>query len=361
MRTGSHRQTVGAAALVAVLGSACAFAQPGVFPSRPVRLIVPYPPGGGSDVIARILAPKMSEGFGQQVVIDNRAGAATIIGLDMLAKSPPDGYTFGIATSTLAVNSTLNKSLPFDTARDFAPIMLAADGLYVLVVHPSLAAKSVRELVALAKAAPGKLNSAIAGSGTPMHMGLAQFNAMVGSRIPGVIYKGAGPALTSLLGGETQMAFISMPTVAAHIQAGKLRALAVTGERRSPAAPDLPTASESGLPGFALSGWYGFLAPAKTGTAQINRLNAELRKALAHPDAEAASARFRRRCGGQHSCRIQRVSARGDRQVGQGRARGEHPGRVAGLPAGEASGGGGRLAVLVERCAELLGELLDGQ
>ena len=217
-------------------------------------------------------------------MIDNRAGDATIIGLDMLAKSPPDGYTFGIATSTLAVNSTLNKSLPFDTLRDFAPVMLAADGLYVLVVHPSVAAKSVRELVALAKAAPGKLNSAIAGSGTPMHMGLAQFNSMVGARIPGVIYKGAGPALTSLLGGETQMAFISMPTVAAHIQAGKLRALAVTGERRSPAAPDLPTAGESGLPGFVLSGWYGFLAPAKTGVAQIDRLNAELRKALAHPE-----------------------------------------------------------------------------
>ncbi len=189
------------------------------FPNRPVRLIVPYPPGGGSDVIARILAPKMSEGLGQQVVIDNRAGAATIIGLDLLAKSPPDGYTICITTSTLAVNSTLNKSLPFDTLRDFAPVMLAADGLYVLVVHPSVAAKSVRELVALAKAAPGKLNSAIAGSGTPMHMGLAQFNSMVGVHIPGVIYKGAGPALTSLLGGETQMAFISMPTVAAHISA----------------------------------------------------------------------------------------------------------------------------------------------
>ena len=196
MRTGSHRQIVSAAAVLAVLGSAYAFAQPGAFPSRPVRLIVPYPqdgldasrkqgsrlrdatvresaatavlvaqvstpsekypnrpirlivpypPGGGSDVIARILAPKMSEGFGQQVVIDNRAGAATIIGLDMLAKSPPDGYTFGIATSTLAVNSTLNKSLPFDTLRDFVPIMLAADGLYVLVVHPAVAAKSVRE------------------------------------------------------------------------------------------------------------------------------------------------------------------------------------------------------------------------
>ncbi|MDB5809709.1 MAG: bordetella uptake protein [Betaproteobacteria bacterium] len=237
-------------------------------------------------MIARILAPKMSEGLGQQVVIDNRAGAATIIGLDLLAKSPPDGYTIGITTSTLAVNSTLNKSLPFDTLRDFAPVMLAADGLYVLVVHPSVPAKSVRELVALAKSAPGKLNSAIAGSGTPMHMGLAQFNSMVGVKIPGIIYKGAGPALTSLLGGETQMAFISMPTVSAHIQAGKLRALAVTGSIRSGAAPDLATAGESGLPGFVLSGWYGFLAPAKTAAVQIDRLNAELRKALANPDVK---------------------------------------------------------------------------
>ncbi len=268
--------------IIALLVSSSFAAQAQLFPSRPVRLIVPYPPGGGSDVIARILAPKMSEGLGQQVVIDNRAGAATIIGLDLLAKSPPDGYTIGITTSTLAVNSTLNKSLPFDTLRDFAPVMLAADGLYVLVVHPAVPAKSVRELIALAKSAPGKLNSAIAGSGTPMHMGLAQFNSMVGVRIPGVIYKGAGPALTSLLGGETQMAFISMPTVAAHVQAGKLRALAVTGARRSAAAPELATAGEAGLPGFVLSGWYGFLVPAKTGAAQIDRLNAELRKALAH-------------------------------------------------------------------------------
>jgi tripartite-type tricarboxylate transporter receptor subunit TctC len=266
--------------LLAASTPACAF------PERPVRLIVPYPPGGGSDVMARILAARMSEGLGQQVVIDNRAGAATIIGLDLLAKSPPDGYTFGIATSTLAVNSTLNKSLPFDTLRDFAPVMHAADGLYVLVVHPGVPAKSVRDLIALARSAPAKLNAAIAGSGTPMHMGLAQFNSMVGSKIPGVIYKGAGPALGSLLGGETQLAFISMPTVVTHIQAGKLRALAVTSARRSPAAADLPTAAEAGLPGFELSGWYGFLAPAKTGKSQVDRLNAELRKALAHPEVK---------------------------------------------------------------------------
>jgi tripartite-type tricarboxylate transporter receptor subunit TctC len=262
------------------------------FPERPVRLIVPYPPGGGSDVIARVLAPRLSEGLGQQVVIDNRAGAATIIGLDLLAKSPPDGYTFGIATSTLAVNSTLNKSLPFDTIRDFAPVMLAADGLYVLVIHPGVPVKSVRDLVALSRSTPGKLNAAIAGSGTPMHMGLAQFNSMVGASIPGVIYKGAGPALASLLGGETQLAFISMPTVVTHIQAGKLRALAVTSARRSAAAPDLPTASEAGLPGFVLSGWYGFLAPAKTGAVQVDRLNADLRKALAHVEVRGKLLEF---------------------------------------------------------------------
>jgi len=283
------RSAPAVAAILGVLLTSAVFGQGAparAFPERPVRLIVPYPPGGGSDVMARMLAPRMSEGLGQQVVIDNRAGAATIIGLDLLAKSPPDGYTFGIATSTLAVNATLNKSIPFDTLRDFAPVMHAADGLYVLVVHPGVPAKSVRELVGLARSASAKLNAAIAGSGTPMHMGLAQFNSMAGAAIPGVIYKGAGPALASLLGGETQLAFISMPTVVTHVQSGKLRALAVTGARRSSAAPDLPTAAEAGLPGFVLSGWYGFLAPAKTGTAQVNRLNAELRKALAHPDVK---------------------------------------------------------------------------
>jgi tripartite-type tricarboxylate transporter receptor subunit TctC len=262
------------------------------FPEKPVRLIVPYPPGGGSDVVARLLGAKMSEGFGQQVVIDNRPGAATIIGFDALAKSPPNGYTFGIATSTLTVNATLNKSIPFDARRDFVPIMLALDGLYVLVVHNGVPAKSVRDLIALTKSSPGKLNAAIAGSGTPMHMGLAQYNSMVGAKIPGVIYKGAGPALASILSGETQLAFISMPTVVNHMKSGKLRALAVTSEKRSAAVPDLPTASESGLPGFYLSGWYGFLAPAKTGAAQIERINGELRKALQHPDVQPRLAEF---------------------------------------------------------------------
>jgi tripartite-type tricarboxylate transporter receptor subunit TctC len=263
-----------------------------VYPERPVRLIVPYPPGGGSDVIARILGAKMSDGFAQPVVIDNRPGAATIIGFDALAKSPANGYTFGIATSTLAVNATLNKSIPFDARRDFAPIMLALDGLYVLVVNNAVAATSVRELIELTKSTSGKLNAAIAGSGTPMHMGLAQYNSMIGAKIPGIIYKGAGPALGSLLSGETQLAFISMPTVVNHVKSGKLRALAVTSDKRAAAAPDLPTASEAGLPGFTLSGWYGFLAPAGTGSLQIHRLNNELRKALSHPDVTAKLATF---------------------------------------------------------------------
>ena len=256
------------------------------FPERPVRLIVPYPPGGGSDVIARVLAPKTGEDLGQQVVIDNRAGAATIIGMDTLAKSPANGYTFGIATSTLTVNAALYPKLPFNVARDFAPVMLAADGLYVLVLHPSVPAKSVGELVAYVKTAPSRLNGAIAGSGTPMHMGLVQFNALTGAAVAPITYKGAGPALTSLLGGETQMAIVSMPTVAQYIQAGRLRAIAVTGANRSAAAPDLPTASEAGLPGLVVSGWYGFFVPAGTGASEINRLNGALRKALASTEVK---------------------------------------------------------------------------
>ena len=256
------------------------------YPDKPIRFIVPYPPGGGSDVIARILAPKLGDGLGQQIVIDNRGGAASMIGLDMLAKAAPNGDTFGIATSTLAVNAALDRKLSFDPARDFAPLMHVADGLYVLVVHPSVAAKSVNELVALAKAPASKLNGAIAGSGTPMHLGIVQFNAMAGANVTPITYKGAGPALTSLLGGETQMAIVSMPTVAAFIQAGRLRALAVTGARRSAAAPGLPTASDAGLPGFEISGWYGLFAPAGTPATHVNRLNDELRKVLAHADVK---------------------------------------------------------------------------
>jgi len=254
------------------------------YPSRPVRLIVPWPPGGGSDVVSRIIAQRMSEGFGQQVVVDNRGGAATIIGTELIARAAPDGYTLGFATSNFAVNPALYPKLSFDAVRDFAPVMLAVKGLYVLVVHPSVPAKTVGDLVALSKAAPAKLNVALTGAGTPTHLGLEQFNSLVGVKLTGINYKGAGPAVASVLSGETQVMFVSMPTVSSHVQAGKLRLIAVTGESRSSVVPDMPTVAESGLPGFALSEWYGYLFPARVQPAHVKRVNDELRRVLAIPD-----------------------------------------------------------------------------
>src|ERR1035437_10332420 len=256
------------------------------YPTRAIRLIVAYPPGGGTDVIARILAQKMSEGLGKQLVVDNRGGADTIIGTDLVAKAAPDGYTVGVATSTLTINTALYAKLPYDVARDFAPVTLQVKGLYVLVVHPSVAAKSMSELVALIKSAPGKLNAANAGPGSPSHLGLAQLNTYPGLKVVGINYKGAGPAAASVLSGETQIMVVSMPTVIQQIQAGRLRALAVTSTQRSPSVPDLPTAAEAGLPGFEASNWYGLIVPARTGKAQINRLYEESRKALAQADVK---------------------------------------------------------------------------
>jgi tripartite-type tricarboxylate transporter receptor subunit TctC len=256
------------------------------YPLRPVRLIVPWPPGGGADVIARVISQKLSAELGQQVVVDNRGGASTIIGMDLLARSAPDGHTIGFPTSNLAVNPALYSKLPFDPARDFAPVTLAVNGLYVLVVHPSVQAKSVSELIGLARSAPGKLNVALAGPGTPTHLAMAQFNSLAGVTLTGIQYKGAAPAATAVVGGETQMMFTSYPTVAPHVQSGRLRMLAVTSAQRSAAAPDVPTATEAGLPGFVFGEWYGVVAPARTGVAQISRLYGDLRKVLAQPDVK---------------------------------------------------------------------------
>jgi tripartite-type tricarboxylate transporter receptor subunit TctC len=256
------------------------------YPARPIRLIVPWPPGGGADVIARVIFQKVGDALGQQVIVDNRGGASTIIGMDMVAKATPDGYTFGFPTSNLAVNPALFAKLPFDAARDLAPVMLAVNGLYILTVHPSLPAKSVQELIALAKASPGKLNASIAGAGTPTHLGLEQFKAMAGVTIAAINYKGAAPAATGLLSGETQIMFVSAPTVLTQVQAGKLRAIAVMGAKRSSALPDLPTIAESGLDGYAVSEWYGVVAPAGTSAAHVERVNAELRKVLALPEVK---------------------------------------------------------------------------
>ena len=256
------------------------------YPARPLRLIVPWPPGGGADVIARVIFQKVGDAIGQQVIVDNRGGASTIIGMEMVAKATPDGYTFGFPTSNLAVNPALFAKLPFDAARDLAPVMHAVNGLYILAVHPSLPAKSVKELIALAKAAPGKLNASIAGAGTPTHLGLEQFKAMAGVSIAAINYKGAAPAATGLLSGETQIMFVSAPTVLTQVQAGKLRAIAVMGAKRSSALPDLPTIAESGLDGYAVSEWYGVVAPAGTSALHVDRINAELRKVLAQPEVK---------------------------------------------------------------------------
>ncbi|MDB5811974.1 MAG: putative secreted protein [Betaproteobacteria bacterium] len=256
------------------------------YPARPLRLIVPWPPGGGADVIARVIFQKVGDALGQQVIVDNRGGASTIIGMELVAKSTPDGYTFGFPTSSLTVNPALFSKLPFDPARDFAAVSLAVNGLYILTVHPSVSAKSVGELIALAKAAPGKLNASIAGAGTPTHLGLEQFKAMAGVSIASINYKGAAPAATGLLSGETQLMFVSAPTVLSQVHAGKLRAIAVMGAKRSPALPDLPTIAESGLDGYAVSEWYGVVAPAGTSAAHVDRVNAEIRKVLAQADVK---------------------------------------------------------------------------
>jgi len=267
-----------------LLFSACALlmplaaAQP--FPSKPIRMIAPSSPGGPVDVIARVLAPGMSETLGQQVIVENRAGAAGLIGAELVAKAPADGYTVLLGFSgPLAIVPNLNEATPYDPVRDFAPVSLAASAPYVLLVHPAVPAKSVKELVALAKARPGKLNYASGGNGTGIHMAGELFNLTAGVRILHVPYKGAGPGMAALMSGETDMMFNGLSPAIPQIKAGRLRGLAVGGEKRSPLMPELPTVAESGLK-FNTTGWYGILAPRGTPQPVIAKLQSELARAL---------------------------------------------------------------------------------
>ena len=264
--------------------SACALlmplaaAQP--FPSKPIRMIAPSSPGGPVDVIARVLAPGMSETLGQQVIVENRAGAAGLIGAELVAKAPADGYTVLLGFSgPLAIVPNLNEATPYDPVRDFAPVSLAASAPYALLVHPAVPAKSVKELVALAKARPGKLNYASGGNGTGIHMAGELFNLTAGVRILHVPYKGAGPGMAALMSGETDMMFNGLSPAIPQIKAGRLRGLAVGGEKRSPLMPELPTVAESGLK-FNTTGWYGILAPRGTPQPVIAKLQSELARAL---------------------------------------------------------------------------------
>ena len=260
-----------------------AVAAQGAYPSKPIRMIVPYPPGGPTDVLGRIVAQKLSESLGQQVVVENRPGASGMIGSEVVAKAAPDGYTLLTNASIHVINPSLYPKMNFDALRDFAPVSLIAQVPLILVVNPGLPVKSVPELIALAKAQPNRLNFGSSGNAAAPHLAGESFKIATGVQMQQVPYKGSAPALTDLIGGQVQLIFDSMPSAMPHVKSGKVRALAVTTAKRSPTVPDLPTIAESGVPGFDISTWYGVWAPAGTPKDIVNKIAAEIAKALHQP------------------------------------------------------------------------------
>lgn len=254
------------------------------YPTKPVRLIVPLAAGGPTDVLARGLGPKLSEILGQPVVIDNRPGANTNLGNELVAKAAPDGHTLLLTANGLTINPSLYTGLRYDPIKDFAPIMLVATSPLVLVVHPSLPAKSVRELVAFAKSKPRQLLYGSPGNGSPPHLAGEMLNTMAGVKLVHVPYKGVTGAFSDLLGGQLSLMFPAAPLALPQARAGKLRALATTGDKRTAAAPDLPTIAETGLPGYEVFVWFGMLAPAGTPSAVISRLHTELARIIGLPE-----------------------------------------------------------------------------
>ena len=269
-------------ALAAGLALMCnAMAQPQAYPTKPVRLVVPFPPGGAVDVIGRIVTSRLSERLGQQVVIDNRGGANAIIGTEIVAKAAPDGYTLLIVPSGYAITPSVTRKLPYDTLKDFAPVGLVGTGAYVLVVNMAVPAKSIAEFIALAKARPGQLNYAVTGHGNATHLAGELFKVLAGIDMLGITYKGGGPALTDVIGGQVAGFFAGVASAGAQIRAGRVRALGVTTKQRTAALPDVPTIAEAGVPGYEVDGWYGLLAPKATPVSIIRRLNTELAMLLA--------------------------------------------------------------------------------
>jgi len=266
-------------ALASVFGSASAWAQS--YPSKPIRLVVPYPPGGPLDIMARAIGQKLTEAWHQPVVVDNRAGAGGNIGADLVAKSPADGYTLLMgAVATHAINPTLYAKIPYDPVKDFAPVALVAQVPNILVVNPAVPAKSVKELVELARAKPGYLNFGSGSTGSTGHLAGELFKTMAGVQMVHIPYKGGAPAMADLLAGQVQLMFDNLANALPNVRAGRLRALAVTTLARSPAMPDLPTMAESGLPGFDLTTWFGLMVPAGTPPEIVVKLNAEIVRAL---------------------------------------------------------------------------------
>jgi len=255
------------------------------YPAKPIRLIVPYPPGGPTDLVGRTLGQKLTDAWGQQVVIENRAGAASAVGTEVAARSPADGYTLLLGTSAgFCINPALGTRLPYDPERDFAPITLLVINPQILVVHPSLPAHSVKGLVALAKSRPGQINYASVGNASPQHLGMEMLKAMTGISMVHVPYKGTAPAVTDILAGHVSLMFNSMPSVLPQVESGKLRALAVGSAKRSPAAPNVPTVAEAGVPGFEYVTWYGLFVPAATPREIQGRLHAQTVKILSDPE-----------------------------------------------------------------------------
>lgn len=264
-----------------LLASAAICAQE--YPTRPVRMIVPVPPGGIVDVVMRVVGQKMTEVMGQTLVIDNRPGATTNIGTELVARASPDGYTLLSNSLPLVVNPSMYAKLPFDVEKDLAPVSLIAAAPYILVSHPALPARSLKELIALAKAKPGTIRYSSAGNGSNLHVAAELFKVMTGTDLVHVPYRGGGPALTAVLGNETQLSFLSLIAVAPHVQAGKLRALGITSLKRSSVLPDVPTIDESGVAGYEFSSWVGVLAPGKTPPATISTIYAIIEKAVRAP------------------------------------------------------------------------------
>lgn len=278
---------VGLALFAALFSPAERGALAQTYPSKPIRFVVPFPPGGPADILTRAIGQKLTEGWGQQLVVDNRAGAGGTIGSDITAKAAPDGYTLLMGfVGTHAINPSLYGKLPYDNVKSFEPVSLVGTATIILVLHPSVPAKSVRELISLAKSKPGELTFGSPGNGTPQHLGGELFNTMAGVNMTHIPYKGAVPAITDLLGGRLSLIFSSAPPALPHVSTGKLRALAVTSAKRSPVAPELPTIAESGLPGYEVINWYGVLAPAGTQKEIVAKLNAEIVKIVNMADVK---------------------------------------------------------------------------
>jgi tripartite-type tricarboxylate transporter receptor subunit TctC len=283
------RSLTGGVLVAAVMaGVTVAHAQGGAarvdYPVKAVRVVVGFPAGGPTDILARLVSQKLSDAFTQQFVVDNRGGASGMIGAEMVAKAPPDGYTLLVVPATHSVNPSLYKKVPFDTLRDFTAVSLVAEGPFVLVVHPSVPAQSVQELIALARRHPGQLNYASAGVGGLPHLAGELFKSLTGVRMTHIPYKGAAPATIDLVAGHVTIMFNNMLSAAPHLKSGRLRALAVTTAKRSGALPQTPTVAESGVKGYEVSGWYGVLGPANLAPEVLNRLNMEINRVMREPE-----------------------------------------------------------------------------